>query len=130
MKTILGVSLAALLLAGNCQTETDELPAPIDPTEAASKINEEVRVQMKVNSASIRSGMCFLNSAENFKDEKNFTIFISREVMAKFKEKMVDDPAAHFKGKTIVVKGKVTLYRDRPQIALSEPAAIKIRDQK
>ena len=42
----------------------------------------------------------------------------------------IDDPAAHYKGKTIQVKGKVKLYRERPEIAVSGPDQIEIVEKK
>ena len=108
----------------------DDPPKPVGPMEAAKKVNEEVTLQMEVKSAALREGVCFLNSEEDFKDAKNFTVFIDKEALAKFKEAKIEDPAAHFKGKTIQVKGKVTLYRDRPEIKLSGPEAIKVVEKK
>jgi DNA/RNA endonuclease YhcR with UshA esterase domain len=85
---------------------------------------------MEVKSAALRSGVCFLNSEEDYQDAKNFTVFLDKEALQKFKEAKVDDPAAQFKGKTVQVKGKVKLYRDRPEIALSGPDQIEIVDKK
>jgi DNA/RNA endonuclease YhcR with UshA esterase domain len=103
---------------------------PIGPAEAAKKVNEEVTLRMEVKSAALRKDVCFLNSEADFKDDKNFTIFIDKDALAKFKEAKIDDPAAHFKGKTVQVKGKVTLYRDRPEIKLSGPDAVKVVEKK
>jgi DNA/RNA endonuclease YhcR with UshA esterase domain len=103
-----------------------DAPKPITPAEAAKKVNQQVTLRMEVKSAALRNGVCFLNSEKNFKDEKNFTLFIGKEALAKFKKARIEDPAAHFKGKTVQVKGKVTLYRERPQIKLSGPDVIKI----
>ena len=108
----------------------EDQPKPIGPAEAAKKVNEEVTLQMEVKSATLREGVCFLNSEEDFKDAKNFTVFIDKEALAKFKEAKIEDPPAQFKGKTVQVKGKVTLYRDRPQIKLSGPDAIKVVEKK
>jgi DNA/RNA endonuclease YhcR with UshA esterase domain len=108
----------------------EDAPKPIGPTEAAKKVNEEVTLQMEVKSAALRGEVCFLNSEEDFKDAKNFTVFLDKDALAKFKEAKIDDPAEHFKGKTVQVKGKVTLYRDRPQIKLTGPDAIKVVEKK
>src|SRR5262245_7139494 len=108
----------------------EDEPKPIGPAEAAKKVNEAVTLQMEVKSAALREGVCFLNSEEDFRDAKNFTVFIDKKALAKFKEAKVEDPPAHFKGKTVQVKGKVTLYRDRPQIVLSGPDAIKVVEKK
>jgi DNA/RNA endonuclease YhcR with UshA esterase domain len=124
---LLGVLACALWLS---PAPADDVVKPLTPAEAAKKVNEEVTLQMEVKSATVRNGVCFLNSEEDFKDEKNFTLFIDKEVLAKFKEAKVEDPAAHFKGKTVQVKGKVMLYRERPEIKLSGPDAIKLVEKK
>ncbi|SRR5579883_1512647 len=108
----------------------EDPPKPIGPAEATKKVNEEVTLQMEVKSAALREGVCFLNSEEDFKDAKNFTVFIDKEALARFREAKIEDPAAHFKGKTIQVKGKVTLYRDRPEIKVSGPDAINVVEKK
>jgi DNA/RNA endonuclease YhcR with UshA esterase domain len=99
---------------------------PITPEEAAKKVNQEVTLQMEVKSASVSKGVCFLNSSENFKDVKNFTIFIGKDALAKFSEAKIADPASYFRGKRVQVKGKVTLYHDRPEITLTGPEAIRL----
>jgi DNA/RNA endonuclease YhcR with UshA esterase domain len=108
----------------------EDAPKPIGPAEAVKKINEEVTLQLEVKSVSLRKDACFLNSEEDFKDAKNFTVFIDKEAIAKYKEAKIEDPATQFKGKTIQVKGKVTLYRDRPEIKVSGPDAIKVVEKK
>jgi len=104
-------------------------PEAVTPAEAAKKVNEQVTLQMEVKSAALRSGVCFLNSEEDFKDDKNFTVFIDKDALAKFKEAKIDDLAAHFKGKTIKVTGKVTLYQERPEIKVSGPDDVKVVDK-
>jgi DNA/RNA endonuclease YhcR with UshA esterase domain len=108
----------------------DDAPKLIGTAEAAKKVGEQVTLRMAVKSAALRSGVCFLNSEEDFKDAKNFTVFLDKEALAKFKEAKIDDPATHYKGKTIQVKGKVKLYRERPEIAVSGPDQIEIVDKK
>jgi DNA/RNA endonuclease YhcR with UshA esterase domain len=118
------------LLLGLSPALADDKPKPVNPAEAAKKVNEDVTLQMEVKSATLRGGICFLNSEEDFKDAKNFTVFIDKEALAKFKEAKIEDPAAHFKGKTVQVKGKVTLFRERPQIKITGPDDIKVVDKK
>jgi DNA/RNA endonuclease YhcR with UshA esterase domain len=108
----------------------DDTAKPLSPEEAAKHLNEKVTVKMEVKAANLREGVCFLNSQEDFKDAKNFTVFISKEALPKFREAKIDDPAAHFKGKTILVTGKVTLYREKPQIAVEGPDQIKVEEMK
>jgi DNA/RNA endonuclease YhcR with UshA esterase domain len=108
----------------------DDKAKPISPEEAAKQVNENVTVKMEVKSATLREGVCFLNSQEDFKDAKNFTVFISKDALKKFQDAKIDDPAAHFKGKTILVTGKVKLYREKPEIAVDEPDQIKVEEKK
>jgi DNA/RNA endonuclease YhcR with UshA esterase domain len=108
----------------------DEPPAkPITPAEAAKKVNEKVTIEMEVKSTGGK-GVCFLNSEADFKDAKNFTVFIPEEVVEKFKKAKVEDPRAHFKGKTVRVSGTVTLYREKPQIKVEDPDQIQVADKK
>jgi DNA/RNA endonuclease YhcR with UshA esterase domain len=118
--SFLGLSLAL----------AEDQPKPLSAAEAAKKVNEEVTLLMEVKSASLRESVCFLNSEPDFKDAKNFTFFIDKEALAKFQEAKIEDPAAQFKGKTVQVKGKVTLFRDHPQIKVSGPDALKLVEKK
>lgn len=102
---------------------------PITPAEAAKKINEKVIVEMEVKSSGGNTN-CYLNSEADYKDEKNFTIFIPKETLAKFKEAKIDNPATHFKGKTVRVTGTVTLSREKPQIKVDETSQIKVVEKK
>lgn len=105
--------------------------APITPAEAAKKVNEDVTVRFEVRSATVtKTGVGYLNSEADFKDKKNFAVFIDKATMTKFKDAKIDDPSTHFKGKTVEVKGKVTLFKENPQIRLSGPDAIKIVEKK
>ncbi len=108
----------------------EDEPKPLTPEEAAKKVDQQVVMQMEVKSSALRDGNCFLNSKEDFKDAQNFTVFIGRDAVAKFKEAKIEDPAAHFKGKTVQVKGKVKLYKEKPEIALTGPDEIKIVEKK
>jgi len=108
----------------------DDTAKPLSPEEAARQVNEKVTVKMEVKSAALRESVCFLNSQEDFKDAKNFTVFIGKDALKKFQEAKIDDPAAHFKGKTILVTGKVTLYREKPQIAVEGPDQIPVEEKK
>ena len=119
--------IAILFLVFTISVARAEDPAkPITTAEAAKKIDEQVVLQMAVQSSSLRDGVCFLNSKSDHRDADNFTIFIGRSVTTKFKETKIEDPAAHFKGKTVRVKGKVTRHRDKPQIALEKPDQIEV----
>jgi DNA/RNA endonuclease YhcR with UshA esterase domain len=126
----LRLSVVFLVLLPAVVLAAEDSPRPLTPEEAARKVNEKVTVQMEVKSAALRGEVCFLNSQEDFKDEKNFTIFIGGEALKKFKEAKIDDPAAHFKGKTVRVKGQVKLYRDKPEIVVDGPDQIEVVSHK
>ena len=51
---------------------------------------------------------------------------LDKEAVEKFKKAKVEDPAAHFKGKTVRVTGTVKLYRERPEIVVNDPGQIKV----
>lgn len=119
-------SALAIVLAFVPRVVAEQPAAPLTPAEAAKKVNEQVTVQMDVKTATGRDRFCFLNSEENFRDPKTFTVYINRDALKKFKAAKIEDPAAHFKGKTVQVTGKVVLYNNRPEIVLAGPDAIKI----
>jgi DNA/RNA endonuclease YhcR with UshA esterase domain len=104
-----------------------ERTKPIGPEEARKKVNETVTVRMEVKSSRLmETDMAYLNSDKDYRSPENFTIFMDKGAVDRFKEARIDDPAKHYQGKTIVVTGKVTLYRERPQIAIKGPNDIKV----
>lgn len=106
---------------------------PLAPAEAIKKVNEQVLVEMKVQAAKNRlekRGEIYLDSEENFRDSKNLGVVVTRAGAAKFKEAGVDDPAEHFRGKTIRVTGTVTVKDDVPRIEVDDPKQIRLVDKK
>ena len=120
---ILTLALVSAILAAGPPTK------PLTPAEAAKKVNEKATVEMEVKSTGGKEA-CFLNSEADFKDAKNFTVFVPADVVEKFKKAKIDDLPGHFKGKTIRVTGTVTLYREKPQIKLEEPSQIEVVEKK
>ena len=98
---------------------------PLTPAEAAKRVNEKVVMQMEVKSTGGDNNR-YLNSEEDFKDAKNFTIFISKNDLGKFKKAGIEKPEVHFKGKLIEVTGTVLVQKEKPQIKVEEPDQIKI----
>jgi DNA/RNA endonuclease YhcR with UshA esterase domain len=102
---------------------------PLAPAEAIKKVNEKVTVEMVVKASKNRlekRGEIYLDSEQDFRDEKNLAIVITKTAAPRFKEAGIADPAAHFKGKTIRVQGTVILKDDRPRIEVDEPKQIRI----
>ena len=67
----------------------------------------------------------YLDSEPNFGDEKNFTVVISYDHADKFKAAGIDNPAEHFKGKTIRVTGTLIRENNQVRIRVEDPAQIK-----
>jgi DNA/RNA endonuclease YhcR with UshA esterase domain len=101
-----------------------------DPRSGGEEGHEKCTVEMLVKSTGKSSGVFFLNSKEDFKDADNFTVFINKEGAEKLKEAKIEDPATHFKNKTIRVTGVVKLYRDKPEIVVEKADQIRVVEQK
>jgi DNA/RNA endonuclease YhcR with UshA esterase domain len=127
---LLLASLIAVTLMTRASAREDR---PLTPAEAIGKVNEKVTVQMKVKAAKNRlekRGEIYLDSEEDFRDRKNLGVVVTRTGAAKFKKAGIDDPAGHFKGKTIRVTGTVILKEKRPRIEVDDPAQIRVIEKK
>src|SRR5262249_40350904 len=122
-------ALAFLFVLTNGSVRADDASKPLNPEQAAKKVNEKVTVEMEVKSTGGRTSR-YLNSETDFKSDKNFTVFISKDALAKFKEAKIDDPATYYKGKTVRVTGKVVLYQGKPQIVMEGPEQIQLVEKK
>ena len=127
---LLRVCLFVLILVPSVAASDEKQTKPITPEEAAKKVDEKCVVEMAVKSTGKGKGTFFLNSKEDYKDAGNFTIFIDKKAAAKFKKAKIDDPALHYKGKTIRVTGTVKLYRERPEIVVDGPEQIQVVEKK
>lgn len=107
---------------------------PLTPVQAIEKIGQpKVVVEMVVKKTKDRlekRGIIYLDSEDDFMDEKNLGVAISAEAAAKFREKGITDPAAHFLGKTIRVRGCVMRFESRPYLPVHDPDQITIVDNK
>jgi len=121
------LSLSVLLL-GLTFSLAEDKKEPITTEEAAKKLNEKVTLKMEVKSSYTKDGLCWLNSESNRNDAKNFTVFLDRPTLKKFKDAKIEDPSEHFKGKKVEVTGMVIEYKEKPQIKLASPEDIKIMD--
>jgi DNA/RNA endonuclease YhcR with UshA esterase domain len=117
----------ALMLSAGVVLAQDA--APLTPADAAKKVDQKVTVELTVKSVGGKTGV-YLNSEEDFKSDKNFTVFVPAKAVEKFKAAKIDDVAAHFKGKTVRVTGTVTLFKDKAQIKVESPDQIKLVEKK
>ena len=101
---------------------------PLTPLEAANRVNEQVTVEMLVRAAKNcpHCSQIFLDSEEDYHDPNNLAVAVTETGAARFKGARVDDPALHFKGKTIRVTGVVTLKDNRPRIEVDDPGQIEV----
>jgi hypothetical protein len=101
---------------------------PVSPLEAIDRIDERVTVEMLVKAAKNckRCSLMFLDSEEDHHDPKNFAVAVTEAGKGRFRQVNIDDPPAHFKGKTIRVTGSVTVKDKQPQIEVNDPEQIQI----
>jgi hypothetical protein len=101
---------------------------PLSPLEAINRVNEKGTVEMLVKAAKNcqRCSLMFLDSEEDHHDARNFAVAVTEAGKGKFREAKIDDPAGHFKGKTIRVTGVVTVKDKQPQIEVDDPGQIEI----
>lgn len=96
--------------------------------EAINRVNESVTVEMVVQRTKSCTGSCqvFLDSERNHRDPKNLGVVITVDGRPKFTEAGIDDPTAHFNGKTIRVRGVVIRKEKGPYIEVSDPSQIEL----
>ena len=68
----------------------------------------------------------YLDSKEDFHDEKNLAIVISYDRADLFKKAGIEDVAEHCKGKKLQVTGKVIHVYDQVRIRVEDPKQIKV----
>ncbi len=98
---------------------------PITAEEALKRVDQKVTVAMEVKSTGGNTAR-FLNSEFDFRDNKNFAIFIPNVALAAFKQAGIADPAEYYKGKAVVVTGTVVMAQGRPQIRVENVNQIKV----
>jgi len=118
------VTVFAFVMAA--QADKDK---PLSPVDAIKKVNEKVTVEMTVKASKNRlekRGEIYLDSEDDFHDPKNLGIVITKTGAAAFAKAGVEEPAGHFKGKTIRVTGTVIIKEKRPRIEVEDPKQIEI----
>jgi hypothetical protein len=73
-----------------------------------------------------RCSLMFLDSEADHHDPKNFAVAVTEGGKARYKQMRINDPAGHFKGKTIRVTGVVTVKDNQPQIEVGDPQQIEV----
>lgn len=101
---------------------------PLSPVEALKRVNEPVTVEMLIRrtKSCTCSSQFFLDSEDNKRDPKNLGLIVTAAGAARFKQAGIDDPAEHFQGKTLRVRGVVVLKEGRPYIEVDDLGQIEI----
>lgn len=129
---MIAATLIGSLGLGHRALSDDPEPKVVPSAEAKDHVGERCAVEMTVraskNAAPRRT--YFLDSEEDFRDAKNFAVVIDYDDAAKFKEAGIDDPAEHYRGKTLRVTGEVIKESDQVRIRVTDPKQIKIIEPK
>ena len=103
----------------------------ISTAEAIKQVGKStVVVEMTVKKAKDRlekRGILYLDSEDDPKDKNNLGIAISTEAAAQLRKNGIADPAKHFEGKQIRVRGCVMRFEERyylPVLDISQIQAI------
>ena len=117
------VLTSALLASCGCKARTDPV---ISWEQAAQYEGQRATVQGSVvttkYAANIRGRPTFLNVGKSYPQTGRFTILIWGGNRRKFSH----PPEQHYQGKTVRVTGKIELYREIPQIIVTDPSAMQI----
>jgi alkaline phosphatase D len=101
----------------------ERLPGGVlPPAEAARKVGEKVTVQYAVASTGGQTNL-YLNSDKDYRAKDNFAVVLTPKGKAGKWEKAT---GATFQGKTIKATGTVRLYKDSPQLDVTDPAQLEI----
>ena len=100
----------------------------LSPVEAINRVNESVTVEMLVQKTKCCTGsrQVFLDSEANHRDPTNLGVVVTEIGRATFSEAGIDDPTAHFSGKTIRVRGVVIRKENRPYIEVNDSSQIEL----
>ena len=114
--------------ADDAKTAEKIIPA----AEIRSHVGKECTALMTVKSSKNAAPRktYFLDSEEDFHDEKNLAVVISYDHADKFRDAGIADPAEYYRGKTIQVTGKVIEEDDQVRIRVEDPKQIKLVEPK
>ena len=110
----------------------EDAPPRIKPEEARMFVDKKVEVvfEVKHSKYSEKRKTAFLDSEENFQDEKNLGVAITEKGIQDLKQKRsVDGPADYYRGKTIRVLGTVILKEEKPYIEVNEAEQLDLAPQ-
>jgi DNA/RNA endonuclease YhcR with UshA esterase domain len=107
----------------------DDATKPLTPVEAQAKLGQKITVEMEVKTTKDRlekRGEIYLDSEEDFQDEKNFAVVITKAGAASLKAAGIADPAAYYRGRTIWATGIVKEVDGVSRIEIDDAKQITI----
>jgi hypothetical protein len=133
---IAAVAFAVIVFFGSFVVAADDdekKPIPIKPPDARKHVGKKVIVEFDVKKTkhSPKRKKYYIDSEEDFQDERNIGIQIDEPMALKLREeKKVEDVAKFYEGKKIRVAGVIVLEDDRPYIKLAAPDDIDVVEKK
>jgi hypothetical protein len=121
--------IAVFVSAASGFAQEEAKDKPLTAAEARMKDGQNVFVEITIQSAKnflADRGAVYLDSEKNFRDETNIAITITKAGAADLKKAGIDDPAEHFKGKTVRVRGTLTLKDKVARIEVKEAKQIEL----
>jgi hypothetical protein len=125
----MALALTALLIGAS---PDDEKAKVIAASDARNHVDERCTVELTVRASKNAAPRkeYYLDSEEDFHDEKNFAVVISYDDAEAFKKAGIEDPAEYYMGKKVRVTGKVIHENDQTRMHIDDPEQIKVVDDK
>lgn len=129
-------SLLVLVTLSSSIPARAQAPKPaskvIPAAEARDHLDETATVEMLVTRSrkADKQKSYYLDSEQEIDDPKNLAVVISFKHASAFKSAGIEDPAEHFRDKTIRVTGKIVKEGKQTRIRVESPRAIKVVDEK
>ena len=102
---------------------------PLPPEEARKQVGQQICVEMLVRVGKDRlekRGEIYLDSEEDFRDEKNFAIVVTKTGADDLRAQGIASPAEHFQGKRVQARGLVLEVDGVPRIEINSAQQIKL----
>jgi hypothetical protein len=124
------LAITALVILGGAFPD-DEKPTKVVPAaEAKDHVDERCTVEMTVRSSKAATPRkeYYLDSEEDFHDDKNFAVVISFDHAEAFQKAGVDNPADHYLHKKLCMTGKIIHQNDQIRMRVEDPKHIVVVD--
>ena len=126
---LLLLSLPLVLVApapADDEKKAEVVSAPDAKDHVGKRCTVEMTVRSSKNAAPRRE--YYLDSEEDFHDEKNFAVVISYDHKEAFQKAEIDNPADHYLHKKLRVTGKIIHENDQTRMRVEDPKHIVVVD--